>query len=443
MNTILFVLVIYFIITFGLAWYFSRKESLEEYLINRKNTGLVLLLLSNIATIIGAGAVVAVVAEVYNTGISYGIMLPASLIFGALLLGLMSRKLKDFSDKHKSYTIVDFFRIRFDKKNETLVVILQLFLLTIWIAVQAVALASLASVLTGADYIWALMISAIITIAYTSIGGLKIDIITDFFQFWVFMILFFIMGIIGYQYVGSINNLFSLIPKGHLDPLAFGGLGFFIFGVFVSGFLFLGNTTHWQRIFSARDVKTAKNSFYYAIPIMLAFSLLVLFFGLLAAAYLSNIPKETALFELMKIILPPGLVGVGCAAILAVIMSSVDSLLVGGSTIIYNKFFSNRKISSARIITALFGLGGFLIAFLIPDIITLSLLVTYLALLFVPTVIGGLYFKTSANASFYSLLIPAVLLFVLYPFMTKNTFIVPIPLSILIVLFYDKIFKRS
>jgi Na+/proline symporter len=97
----------------------------------------------------------------------------------------------------------------------------------------------------------------------------------------------------------------------------------------------------------------------------------------------------------------------------------------------------------ARLITTIFGIGWFLIALLIPNIITLSLFVTYLALIFVPPIIAGIYSKkTSSNASFYSILIPAILLIILYPLLTKNTFAITTPLWILIIIFYDKIFKK-
>ena len=57
----------------GVAWYFSRKENIETYFLNNKKTGLWLMVFSNVATLIGAGAVVAMVSEGYNSGISYGL----------------------------------------------------------------------------------------------------------------------------------------------------------------------------------------------------------------------------------------------------------------------------------------------------------------------------------------------------------------------------------
>ncbi len=448
MNTTLIILFIYLALMFGIAWYFSRKESLSAYFLNNKKTSLWLMTFSTVATVVGAGATVAVVSEVYNSGISYGLALPISFVAGMLILGIMAKKIKAIGDEYDAHTIVDFFAKRFDTKNRILTGILQIFLLIIWIGVQAVAITSLAAVLVGVEYEIALILSALVVILYTSIGGLKIDIITDFIQFWIILIVFLILAFVGYSEVGGLSNLLSSVPEGHLNPFGFGGIGWMIGVIILSGFLYLGNTTHWQRIFSAENQKVARNSFFWSIPFVILLGFIVLFLGLLSSVLLSGIKQESAIFLLMDKILPPYLVGIGFASILAVIMSSIDSLLVGGSTIIYrgifkkNQFDSKKEIFYARLITAIFGIGGFLIAFLIPNIITLSLFVTYMALIFVPPIIAGIYSKkTSADASFYSILIPTILLLASYPFLKENTFVITSPLGIVMIIFYDKVFR--
>jgi len=449
MSTTLIILIIYILFMFLIAWYFSRKESLNAYFLNNKKTSLWFMTFSTVATVVWAGATVAIVSEVYNSGISYGLALPISFITGMLILGIMAKKIKNIGDEYDAHTIVDFFAKRFDKKNQILTWILQIFLLIIWIGVQTVAITSLASVLISVEYEIALILSALVVVLYTTIGGLKIDIITDFIQFWIILIVFLILAFTGYIEVGGISNLLLNVPKWHLNPFGFGGIGWMVGVIVLSGFLYLGNTTHWQRIFSAENQKIARNSFFWSIPFVILLGFIMLFLGLVASVLLPWIKQELAIFLLMDKILPSYLVWIGFASILAVIMSSIDSLLIGGSTIIYKSIFkkdqieSKKKMFFARLITTIFGIGWFLIALLIPNIITLSLFVTYLALIFVPPIIAGIYSKkTSSNASFYSILIPAILLIILYPLLTKNTFAITTPLWILIIIFYDKIFKK-
>ncbi len=447
-NITLIVLLIYLALMLFVAWFFSRRENLQEYFLNKRKTGLWLMTFSTVATIVGAGAVVSVVSEVYNSGISYGIVLPISFVFGLIILGIMAKKIKAVGDEYNTYTLVDFFYKRFDFKNKILAGLIQLFLLVIWIAIQAIAIASLASVLIGVDYKVALFLAAAVTVLYTTIGGLKIDIITDFIQFWIIFIVFIVMAIIGYNYVGGIPKLISQLPQGHLNPFAFGGVIWAIGGILLAGFLYLGNSSRWQLIFSAKNQETARKSFFLAIPFTLLIGILTLFFGLIAAVSLSGINQDISIFSLMYKILPPWLVGVGFAAILAVIMSSVDSLLVGGSTIIYRELFkksefeSKKELFYARVITAVFGILGFFVAFIIPNIVTLTLFVTYLAIAFAPPIFAGLYSKKiSANASFYSLLIPFLILVTLFSAIGKNIFVLTGAVGVLIILFYDKIFK--
>jgi len=178
MTTALIVLIGYLVLMFLIAWFFSRRESLSAYFLNKKKTSLWLMTFSTVATVIGAGATVAIVSEVYNSGISYGLALPISFLIGMLILGVVAKKIKSIGDEYGAYTIVDFFHKRFDNKNRILTGLLQLFLLIIWIGVQAIAISSLGSVLLGIDFQIALLLTALITILYTAIGGLKIDIIT-------------------------------------------------------------------------------------------------------------------------------------------------------------------------------------------------------------------------------------------------------------------------
>lgn len=446
MTATFVILLIYFVLLFAVAWYFSRRQDIEDYFANRRGTSLWLLTFSTVATVVGAGGTVGIVAEVYNTGISYGLALPAAYIFGMIILAITAKKIKQMGDEYKAYTVVDFFAARFDRKNEILAAVLQIFLLVVWIGAQAVAIASLTSVLTKMEYTWALLLTAFITVLYTTMGGLKIDIITDFIQFWIILIVFSVLALMGNRLTGGLHGLLRALPPGHLDPFAFGGVGWFVGIVLLSGFLFLGNTSHWQRIFSAQSPQVARRSFLLTIPFVIIISLIILWIGLQAAALLHIADKNQAIFAFMEKVLPPHWQGIGYAAILAVIMSSIDSYVVGGSAILFKIFFPSadkRNMFLARGITIGFGLLGFVVAWLIPDIVRLSLLITYQALIFVPAIFAGLYSKhTSSDAAFYSILIPTLVLLLLFWKMPRSVFLITTLLSVLIILLWDKIFKK-
>lgn len=442
MNAVLAAMAAYLALMFGIAAYVARNESIEAYLLNQKQTGIWLMTLSNFATIVGAGATVAIIIETYRTGVSFGIANPLALGLSTILFAIVAHKIKQIGDRHRVRTIVEFFRKRYDRKNAALMAALQIILITVWIGVQAIAIASVASAVLDTSYTAGVAAAAAITIAYTALGGLKVDLITDFIQFWIMVAVFSAMAVIAYMRTGGIGELAQHLPPGHLDLFAFGGVSWFIGILLFGGFITLANTAHWQRIFSTSSPAVARRSFVWTIPIMLVFTMIILFLGLAAAVLLPGSDPDQIPFTLMHSLLPPALAGLGFAAILAVTMSSIDSLLIGGSTIIFRELGLANRISAARLATAAFGIFGFAIAFLLPDIVQLSIITAYLAALLVPAIIAGLYTKISAEASFWSMLLPSMLLAAVYPVLGKHAFIPPVLLSIAIIVLYDPVRRR-
>jgi len=160
------------VITFGVAWFFSRRESLEEYFLNARKSNVGLLVCSHVATVIGAGRDSrCVVAESARTGISFGLASVSAYLTGALILVWLLPKIYNEGNRHNITTIVDYFFARFGGSAGKLAGILQLCLLAVWIAVQAAATASLASILTGLNYQTALWLAALCTIGYTTLGA--------------------------------------------------------------------------------------------------------------------------------------------------------------------------------------------------------------------------------------------------------------------------------
>ncbi len=352
---------------------------------------------------------------------------------------LIATSVKRFGDTHNATTIVDFFEKRFDGRTRDLAMVLQGLMLLVWIGTQAAAVAAMASVLTGISQSTALLVTGVVTILYVTLGGIKIDIISDFIQFWIIVLVFVLFGVYAYLDIGSVSALLASLPPSHLDVFAYGGPTMF-FGIIVfTGFVYLGNTTHWQRIFSAENEETARTSFLYLLPLVGLFSLLILFLGLVGAARLSGIDQNQATFALMELLLPSWLLGLGYAALLAVIMSSIDSLLIGGSTILHERFFKGTGMSRARLLTVLVGLLGFGIVYFIPNIVTLSLLSLTVMLIFAPPILAGLFWERySADAGFWSLLIPTILLAVLFPVIGKSTFLVTTPVGVALTALYDR-----
>ncbi|HLP79050.1 MAG TPA: hypothetical protein VK158_00285, partial [Acidobacteriota bacterium] len=247
--------------------------------------------------------------------------------------------------------------------------------------------------------------------------------------------------------VQASGGYFAQLPGTFINPAAYGGAWWFIGTLFLSGFAYVANASHWQRILSARSVSTAKTAFRVAIPVVFCLCLVIIFIGLSSHILVQTNTPESVLFTLMEQTLPTWSQGIAFAAIIAVLISSLDTLVISGATISYGLFFKKYELSQesemlhARLITAIFGIMGYIVAALHPHIVRFSSFSTHISLIFAPPVIAALLApRLSSNSVFYSLLVPFLVLIPLFPLMRTSTFLVTTPLSIGILYFYDRFF---
>lgn len=406
----------------------SKREHLEGYLANNRNTKLFLLALSNIATAIGAGAIVGVASAAYTTGISYGLVVLISNVVGACFFIWVAPKIKAFGDKHRAHTTGDMMAHRFGKWTRYTYATAYVVAAFIWSAVQFVAIAQLLRILIGVRFELALLIAVGVTIFYTSLGGIISDIWTDFMQFWLMLLTFIILIPVAWSKAGGLSALTAL-PAASFDPLAFGGWAFLIGGIFLSGLVIVPEVYVWQRIYSADSVRTAKRTYAWSIPGYILFICSAILIGLLAITLVPGVEPDTAFFTLMSILLPSGFLGLAYAGMLSVIMSSIDSILLAGAATILKDLYmpvfhptmhEHELLNMARYITALFGIVGAVVAYIFQDIVQLTLLSAFTVGCLSFAVIGGLFWKrATAKAAIASIICGLATTYLLFPFMPQ------------------------
>ena len=445
MSLILLTIIAYLIVLFCIVLYFCRNQSLESYFVNKRSTSLLFMIFSNVATLIGAGAIVPSIGETYKGFTALAWANVSTLVLAVMLLGYIAPKIRKLGDKYNISTIVDYFQVRFDKKNRILMAIYQLMLLTVWIGLQSMAVTVLLSQILHIPYLEALLIVMAVCLLYSMVGGIKADIILDFVQFWVMLAIYLTMTIIACSHIDAIQ-IIKDTPTDVLNPSTFKGTSWFIVASLMLGFSYISSAPHWQKIISASSSSVARKSFFYATPIVLILTAIVMFLGIYAYHTLSGLDNsDKAVFVLMENTLPHWALGLGFAAIIATVTSSLDSMFVAGSTIIYKEFISNKNKSTikARLITLAFGSFGVLITLVFPQMIDLGVFYIALAILPVTAIILSMTTKSfSSNASFYSILISIIALLALYPFAGAKTFLLTTPLSIfatLVFFFAEKI----
>lgn len=212
-------------------------------------------------------------------------------------------------------------------------------------------------------------IACSITLAYSALGGLKAVIITDFIQFILAMIgsiwgMFYILGL---PEIGGLHNLIShvnvsdklaLIPDLSdpnlwvpvlLVPLAVQWWASYYPGAEPGGGGYIA-----QRMFSAKDEKNAVgatflfNLAHYALRpwpwILIALASLIVFPELsdIQKAF-PNLPADKlghdVAYPAMLTLLPPGLLGLVAASLIAAFMSTMSTQLNLGASYLVNDFY--------------------------------------------------------------------------------------------------------
>jgi len=214
-----------------------------------------------------------------------------------------------------------------------------------------------------------LTIACSITLAYSTLGGLKAIIITDFVQFSLAMIgsIWAMIYILGLEQIGGLSNLIAhanvvdklaLIPDLSdpdiwipilLVPLAVQWWASYYPGSEPGGGGYIA-----QRMFSAKDEKNAVsatlffNVAHYALRpwpwILIALSSLIVFPELsdIKAAF-PNLPADKlghdVAYPAMLTLLPSGLLGLVAASLIAAFMSTMSTQLNLGASYLVNDFY--------------------------------------------------------------------------------------------------------
>ena len=214
-----------------------------------------------------------------------------------------------------------------------------------------------------------LTIACSITLVYSTLGGLKAVIITDFVQFSLAMIgsIWAMIYILGLEQIGGLSNLIAhanvvdklaLIPDLSdpdiwvpilLVPLAVQWWASYYPGSEPGGGGYIA-----QRMFSAKDEKNAVsatlffNVAHYALRpwpwILIALSSLIVFPELsdIKAAF-PNLPADKlghdVAYPAMLTLLPSGLLGLVAASLIAAFMSTMSTQLNLGASYLVNDFY--------------------------------------------------------------------------------------------------------
>lgn len=199
----------------------------------------------------------------------------------------------------------------------------------IWLMMVPAAYVLMLGVLGQILFGWSLgagiLIGTAISVLYVFTGGFRAVVRTDSLQF-VLMFLGFavLLGILFGRY-GGFDFLSASLPEQHLTWDG-GNSGFFILAWYFIALVTLIEPTFHQRTYAARDEGTARRGILVSIACWAVFDFLTTSCGLYARALLPDLAEPVAAYPALAAeVLPVGLTGLFALALLATVMSTVDS----------------------------------------------------------------------------------------------------------------------
>jgi Na+/proline symporter len=217
MNGVLIGMVVYVLAQFAVGAWVSRRMTTEaDYILAGRRLGTGLVVFSVFATYFGAEAIVASGGSVYEKGLAGGLVDPFGYAAAIVIVGLFfarslwSRGLTTFAD---------LFRKRYSQGVERLVVIILLPGSVIWAAAQVRAFGQVLSANSALGLATAITLAAVLVAAYSVVGGLLADAVTDTIQGIAVVAGLVILAAVVVSGMGGLGQAVAQIEPARLTPI--------------------------------------------------------------------------------------------------------------------------------------------------------------------------------------------------------------------------------
>jgi solute:Na+ symporter, SSS family len=351
---------IYFIVLLLIGYLSSRQQNEEDFLIAERKLGAI----STMATINASktGSILMIfVALVYVWGFA-AIWYFIGTVVGLLIFIPFALKLKENSQQ-RFYTLADYFRYNYGRQPALFASLITIILFLGFLVMNLIAGAKIFVFFTSWPFWLCSLIMIFIVLVYTLMGGFKAVVRTDFIQYIIIIILLALLTFILFKGF--------LIPASEWDFFRMDislVIGFFIVGILYP----YAMPDLWQRVYASRDKKTLKRGIIWAAIVYALFAFLL---GLIALTVKVNFPEidpDLALIHGFGYLLPPGLLGLAVVLLFAAIMSTIDTNIFTGASIIIQDFYTWDKVRTVKAmkkVVIILGVVSTLIAILIQDLV--------------------------------------------------------------------------
>lgn len=439
-------IVIFFAIRMAVGIWASKKVSnVADYIVAGRKLPIYMVGASVMATWFAAETLLGASSTAYQFGFQGVIFDPFGAAICLLLTGLLfTRTMR----RARYLTIVDFFERRYGKTMTILASVLQLMTYFVWTGAQLVAAGTIVNALFPAVPIAVGMILVAIWVTgYTMMGGMLADTLLDFIQMFftaggILLIFLLVLhqvggwdGLIGINETLYSSKPFSLLPdikggSGYLGYVGSMGWIYWVAAWIAIGFGSIPTQDLFQRSMSARNEETSVWGTYMAGALYIFFGIMSPLIGIMMFSLNPGVGNpDGVLITAALSYAPPILTAVFMAALASALMSTSDSSLLAGASVVTQNLFplfgkklnSKEEVKWTRVTVLISGIIGVIVAISASVIYELGVVAWSLLLvgLFAPFALG-MYWKKANQWGAISAYVGGFITWIIFIFIARN-----------------------
>lgn len=381
----------------------------EDFVLAGRNVGNIYIILSLFASFTGLSGLFGTPQYVYEYGIA-GWWWWATFPIGVFIMGMTMAKLLR---RRMHVTLPDVVDVNHSSKAVRVAAsLVTVWNYLAWTAGQVAGIVLVITTFTDLNGTAAVIVAYIIIVLFTLLGGFRAVVYTDSLQAVLFLV---VLGLV----IPAVLLLHYNVPEALAQTTSIDGF-YKLFGSVPAGTMitwwllapagFIDNMA-LQRVFAAKDEKSAKGNITAAFLLMIIFGLILMFIGIMARFILpAGSDPASAMLNLSQLVLPKGMLGLLVAAFAGVAVSTASStLLVCSSTLeqdVYSVLRNTGKEKPAssllvnRLFVVLVGLIALVLALKVPSVTQILMYgySVYVPGLLLPVIAGSFHWKLSDRA---------------------------------------------
>lgn len=428
-------IIVYISVLVGIGFWCSRRvKGMNDFLVAGRRLPLWMATATLLATWFGAGSSMGVAATVYQDGIGGVLADPfgasiSLVLAGIFIVGLLRRL--------KCLTVTDIIERRYGKWAGVYASLWMIPVYIGWLGAQMLGIGTILHILTGMNETWGTLIGAGVVLIYTYAGGMWAVTLTDVVQVSLIVIGLFIIVPGAVFEAGGWNEMTARLSAADLSlgmkhavdpetgevlPFVFSDYIYYIGSWIVMGLGCMVGQDLIQRSLASRNEKIAVSSavmsgFFYAaiglVPITIGFAARTVLakYGIATSedseALSNQVLPQMAIIILGK--LHPIILTIFLAALISAIMSSADSSLLAGSSLLCNNVIGSiwprlsdqKLLLMTRFATVFLTFIALVLAWKVKSIYSLMInsWASQLVVIFIPVVTALYVPKASKNAA--------------------------------------------